>query len=96
MEDLAFIVMIVMSILLVSGPITIGLTSPKAQLYTADRRVLKILRRITALTFGVIGIFIAIQFLFEGLPIMTKFFALLALIGNSYAFRREIKFVKLN
>ncbi len=96
MEDLAFVVMIVMSVLLLSGPITIGLTSERAQLYTADRLALKILRRVTALTIGIIGIFIAIQFLFEGLPAMTKFFALIALIGNIYAFRREIKYAQLN
>lgn len=96
MEDLAFVVMIVMSVLLLSGPITIGLTSERAQLYTANRLALKILRRVIALTFGIVGIFIAIQFLFEGLPAMTKFFALIALIGNIYAFRREIKFVQGN
>ncbi len=96
MEDLAFVVMIVMLLLLLSGPITIGLTSERAQLFTADRLALKILRRVIALTFGIIGIFIAIQFLFEGLPLMTKFFALLALLGNIYAFKREMKFLKLN
>jgi len=96
MEDLAFVVVIVMSVLLLSGPITIGLTSERAQLYTADRLALKILRRVIALTIGIIGIFIAIQFLFEGLPAMTKFFALIALIGNIYAFRREIKYAQLN
>jgi hypothetical protein len=95
-EDLAFVVMIVMSVLLLSGPITIGLTSERAQLFTADRLVLKILRRVTALTIGIIGIFIAIQFLFEGLPALTKFFAVIALLGNIYAFRREMKFVKLD
>jgi uncharacterized membrane protein len=96
MEDLALIVTIIMSVLLLSGPINIGLTSERAQLFTEDRRVLKILRRIIALTIGIIGIFIAIQFLFESLPLMTKSFALLALVGNIYAFRREIKYVKLN
>jgi hypothetical protein len=95
-EDLAFVVMIVMTILLLSGPITIGLTSERAQQFTADRLALKILRRVIALTVGIIGIFIAIQFLFEGLPAMTKFFAFIALIGNIYAFRREMKFLKLN
>jgi hypothetical protein len=95
-EDLAFVVMIVMSVLLLSGPITIGLTSERAQLFTSDRLVLKILRRVTALTIGIIGIFIAIQFLFEGLPALTKFFAVIALLGNIYAFRREMKFVKLD
>ncbi len=96
MEDLALIVTIIMSVLLLSGPINIGLTSQRAQLFTEDRRVLKILRRVIALTIGIIGIFIAIQFLFESLPLMTKSFALLALIGNIYAFRREIKYVKLD
>jgi hypothetical protein len=95
-EDLAFVVMIVMSVLLLSGPITIGLTSERAQLFTADRLALKILRRVAALTIGIIGIFIAIQFLFEGLPALTKFFAVIALLGNIYAFRREMKFVKLD
>jgi hypothetical protein len=96
MEDLALIVTIIMSVLLLSGPITIGLTSERAQIFTEERRVLKILRRVIALTIGIIGIFIAIQFLFESLPLMTKSFALLALVGNIYAFRREIKYVKLN
>ncbi len=50
MEDLAFVVMIVMLLLLLSGPITIGLTSERAQLFTADRLALKILRRVIALT----------------------------------------------
>jgi threonine/homoserine/homoserine lactone efflux protein len=59
MEDLALIVTIIMSVLLLSGPINIGLTSERAQLYTEDRRVLRILRRVIALTIGIIGIFIA-------------------------------------
>ena len=66
MEDLALIVTIIMSVLLLSGPITIGLTSERAQIFTEERRVLKILRRVIALTIGIIGIFIAIQFLSYG------------------------------
>lgn len=92
MEDLAFAVMIILSLLLISGPITIALTSEKAQRYTTSRRALRIIRRLVAAVFGLIGIFIAIQFLYETLPLLPKLFAISAIIGNGYSLRREIKF----
>lgn len=92
MEDLAFAVMIILSLLLISGPITILLTSDVAQHYTSNRRVLRIIRRLVAAVFGLIGIFIAIQFLYETLPLLPKLFAISAIIGNGYSLRREIKF----
>ena len=94
MEDLAFLVLIIMSILLISGPINIALTSRRVQRFTSTRKVLHFLRRIIAGVIGLVGVFIAIQFLIESLPLLPKFFALSALVGNGFALWREIKFVQ--
>jgi hypothetical protein len=92
MESLALLIVVLMSILLLSGPINIGLTSAMAQNFTEKRKVLKVLRRIVALTLGVIGIFIAIMFMYETTPLAPKLFAIIAMVGNFYALRREVKY----
>jgi hypothetical protein len=92
MEDLAFLVMALISLLLISGPIAIALTSEPLQQFTRDKTMLRIARRIVASTFGLVGVVIAIQFLYQTLPLLPKLFAITALVGNIYALRREIKF----
>ena len=92
MEDLAFLVMALISLLLISGPIAIALTSEPLQQFTSDKTLLRIARRIVASTFGLVGVVIAIQFLYQTLPLLPKLFAITALVGNIYALRREIKF----
>jgi len=92
MEDLAFLVMALISLLLISGPIAIALTSEPLQQFTRDKTLLRIARRIVASTFGLVGVVIAIQFLYQTLPLLPKLFAITALVGNIYALRREIKF----
>lgn len=94
MESLAKVVLILFTILLLSGPINIGLTSRRVQIFATKRRGLTALRRIIALGIGVVGIFIAINFMYETTPLAPKLYALLAIAGNIYAVRREIKFVK--
>jgi hypothetical protein len=92
MESLVLLVVIMLSILLLSGPINIALTSSVAQRFTDPRKVLKALRRIIALAIGVIGIFIAITFMYETTPLAPKLFAIIAMVGNFYALRREVKY----
>lgn len=94
MESLAKIVLLLFTILLLSGPINIGLTSRRVQTFAAKRRGLTALRRFIALGIGVVGIFIAINFMYETTPLAPKLYALLAIAGNIYAVRREIKFAK--
>jgi hypothetical protein len=43
---------------------------------------------------GVVGIFIAINFMYETTPLGPKLFSLIAIGGNIYALNREIKFSK--
>jgi hypothetical protein len=94
MESLAMLVVIMFSILLLSGPINIGLTSRRVQEFASKRRGLTALRRVLILGIGVIGVFIAITFMYETTPLAPKLYALIAMGGNIYALTREVKFSK--
>jgi hypothetical protein len=94
MESLAYLILVMFSILMLSGPINIGLTSRRVQEFAAKRRGLTAIRRALILAIAVIGIFIAISFMYETTPLGPKLFALIAIAGNVYAVRREIAFSK--
>lgn len=94
MESLATLILVMFTILMLSGPINIGLTSRRVQEFTDRRRWATAVRRLFALGIGVIGIFIAITFMYETTPLGPKIFSLIAIGGNIYAVRREIKFAK--
>lgn len=79
---------------MLSGPINIGLTSRKIQEAASRRRGLTALRRVFILGIGIIGVFIAINFMYETTPLGPKLFALIALGGNIYALKREVDFSK--
>ena len=94
MESLAYLVVILLSILMLSGPIAITLTSDFAQSFTEGRRVLQALRRLFAFGFATIGVFIAIQMLYGDAPFFPKMMAILAITGAIYALRRERKYIR--
>lgn len=94
MESLAFLVLVMFSILMLSGPINIGLTSRRVQDFCAKRRGFTAARRLLFLAIAVVGVFIAITFMYETTPLGPKIFSLLAMGGNFYALKREIKFAK--
>ena len=94
MESLAMLIVIMFSILLLSGPINIGLTSRRVQEFASKRRGLTALRRVLILGIGIIGVFIAITFMYETTPLAPKLYALIAIGGNIYALTREVKFSK--
>lgn len=94
MESLAMLIVIMFSILLLSGPINIGLTSRRVQEFASKRRGLTALRRVLILGIGVIGVFIAITFMYETTPLAPKLYALIAIGGNIYALKREIDYSK--
>ena len=94
MESLATLIVIMFSILLLSGPINIGLTSRRVQEFASKRRGLTSLRRVLILGIGVIGVFIAITFMYETTPLAPKLYALIAIGGNIYAVKREIDYSK--
>jgi hypothetical protein len=93
-ESLAMLIVIMFSILLLSGPINIGLTSRRVQEFASKHRGLTALRRVLILGIGVIGVFIAITFMYETTPLAPKLYALIAIGGNIYALTREVKFSK--
>ena len=94
MESLAFLILVMFSILMLSGPINIGLTSRRVQVFAATRKGLTAVRRLLILAIAVVGIFIAITFMYETTPLGPKLFSLIAIGGNIYALKREINFSK--
>ena len=94
MESLALAVTIILSALLISGPITILLTSRPLQEVTEKRLILKIIRRALCILFGLIGIGLAIQFLYIEAALPIKLFSISTIAGNIYALRREIKYTQ--
>ena len=88
------LIVIMFSILLLSGPINIGLTSRRVQEFASKHRGLTALRRVLILGIGVIGVFIAITFMYETTPLAPKLYALIAIGGNIYARKREIDYSK--
>jgi hypothetical protein len=94
MESLATLILVMFILLLLSGPINIGLTNRRIQELCRKRRGLTALRRLFMLGLGVIGIFIAINFMYETTPLGPKLFSLIAIGGNIYALKREIDFSK--
>ena len=94
MESLAMLIVIMFSILLLSGPINIGLTSRRVQEFASKRRGLTALRRVLILGIGVIGVFIAITFMYETTPLAPKLYSVIAIGGNIYALKREIDYSK--
>jgi hypothetical protein len=94
MESLATLILVMFILLLLSGPINIGLTNRRIQELCRKRRGLTALRRLFMLGLGVVGIFIAINFMYETTPLGPKLFSLIAIGGNIYALNREITFSK--
>jgi hypothetical protein len=94
MESLATLILVMFTILMLSGPINIGLTNRRIQEICTKRRGLTAIRRLVMLGVGVVGMFIAINFMYETTPLGPKLFSLIAIGGNIYALNREIKFSK--
>jgi hypothetical protein len=94
MESLATLILVMFIILLLSGPINIGLTSVRIQELTSRRKGFTAARRLLMLAIGIVGIFIAINFMYETTPLGPKLFSLIAIGGNIYALKREIDFSK--
>jgi hypothetical protein len=86
MESLALFVGILLLILILSGPIAIGLT-----FVNANRRSTKTLNRIFVCLLSAIGIGLGVILLFQGVAIGAKLMALSAIATSAYALKREFK-----
>ena len=86
MESLALLVTIIFVVLILSGPLAIGLTFVKT-----TKRSTNTLRRIFICQFSAIGIGLGVMLLLQGIPVGTKLLALSAIAVSAYALKREFK-----
>jgi hypothetical protein len=85
MESLAFAVSIIMAIVLLSGPIAIGLT-----FIPRKTRAIYVVRRLWVLVFSFLGIIMSSQIILSVSGIGIKLFAISEIAVIVYALKREI------
>jgi hypothetical protein len=86
MESLALLVVIIFLVLILSGPLAIGLTFIKT-----TKRSTNTLRRVFICQFSAIGIGLGVMLLLQGIAIGAKLMALFAIAASAYALKREFK-----
>lgn len=86
MESLALFVGILLLVLILSGPIAIGLTFIKT-----TKRSTNTLRRMFICQFSAIGIGLGVVLLLQGIAIGAKLIAISAIAASAYALKREFK-----
>jgi len=88
MESLALLATILVSITLFSAPISLIISSRKAQLLTSNL-VLTILRRIIFVLVVAVGAINSLFFIIGPVPLMLKFISLIAIIILIWSILRE-------
>ena len=86
MESLALLVVIIFLVLILSGPLAIGLTFIKT-----TKRSTNTIRRVFICQFSAIGIGLGVMLLLQGIAIGAKLMALFAIAASAYALKREFK-----
>jgi hypothetical protein len=90
MESLAMLVLILMSIVVFTGPVSYLLTSKTVWDYSKEKKALWIFRRVLVTIFSVIGIAIALRgFVFTEIPIGPKIVAMAGIALNVFVLKRE-------
>jgi hypothetical protein len=84
MESLALFVGILLLVLILSGPVAIGLTFVKT-----TKRSTNTLRRVFICQFSAIGIGLGVMLLLQGIAIGAKLMALFAIAASAFALKRE-------
>jgi len=84
MESLALFVGILLLVLILSGPLAIGLTFIKT-----TKRSTNTLRRVFICQFSAIGIGLGVMLLLQGIAIGAKLMALFAIAASVFALKRE-------
>jgi len=86
MESLALFVGILLLVLILSGPLAIGLTFVKT-----TKQSSKIVLRVLICLFSAIGIGLGVMLLLQGIAIGAKLMAIFAIAASAFALKREIK-----
>lgn len=84
MESLALFVGILLLVLILSGPLAIGLTFVKT-----TKRSTNTLRRVFICQFSAIGIGLGVMLLLQGIAIGAKLMAIFAIAASAFALKRE-------
>ena len=84
MESLALFVGILLLVLILSGPLAIGLTFIKT-----TKRSTNTLRRVFICQFSAIGIGLGVMLLLQGIAIGAKLMAIFAIAASAFALKRE-------
>ena len=88
MESLAFFVSILLLITVVSGPVSILLTSQIAQSLTVKPTV-NIFRRALLILVGALGILVSSLFILSPIPLFPKVISLASILANTWSIDRE-------
>jgi Na+/alanine symporter len=89
MKSLAILVVVLLLIVMLSGPLAIILTSRKVRAKTHGRAFPTLVRRLLALAIGFIGGFISLQLIWSDAALPPKLLAIVTLSELVYAFRVE-------
>jgi hypothetical protein len=85
-ESLALLVGIILLMMILSGPIAIGLTFIRI-----SNPVVRTIRRVFVLLFSAIGIALGAMLIIDDVALGAKVFALVAILACAYALKREFK-----
>jgi hypothetical protein len=88
MESLAFFISILLSITLLSGPVSILLTSRIAQSLTV-KLTANIFRRAVLILVGALGILVSSLFILSPIPVFPKVISLASILTNAWSIDRE-------
>jgi ABC-type phosphate/phosphonate transport system permease subunit len=88
MQSLALLVTILVSITVFSAPISILLSSRKAQSLT-NNQIAKILRRTIMALISAVGSLVSLFFIMSPIPFLLKFISMAALLINVWSVDRE-------
>ena len=88
MESLALVVSIMIGNVLFSGPFALFLTMPRIRTMS-DSRTFLVVRRLAMAAAALTGISLSTLFLFNNLPLVINFLALLCIVFHLWAIDRE-------
>jgi len=88
MESLVFFVSILLLITVVSGPVSILLTSQIAQSLTVKPTV-NFFRRALLILVGALGILVSSLFILSPIPLFPKVISLASILANTWSIDRE-------
>jgi Na+/alanine symporter len=89
MESLAMLVLILLSIVVFTGPVGYLLTTNAVLNYSQRRNALWIIRRVLVSILSPAGIAISTIFVFTEIPVGTKIMAIGGIALNIFALKRE-------